>query len=352
MFATRRPRTCARRQSPRLHGIGIKSAPLVRKRRHSTDLLALLRACSPGKLRKGPRAKAIHACAQWIKAQNFNLKALRAAARQGQRKDAYTQAYFDHLDRVIAKLAAPAPAPDSVHIQIEQAPGGGIVSHVLVQSGGAPAPAPRKRIAKNATAAEMARLYGAEKHSVGGKTVFVSNYPYKCDIDVEGRRRSAVIFRRMAVESKSRVHDKVALMTAVNCHCPRIQCDPQSGHKAGCIYADPDYPAALAAFRRYGAPCGPWVDIITGPASAGVSFFKPCDAARTFGSSAKPISFTWFTDRRQAEFDVVTKMDGAEEISEVFRNRRDAGTFTDRHLGKQALLAQGDSETESESDSD
>lgn len=386
MLTTLRPRTCARRQSPRLRGTGIKHAPRVCKRRHAPAMLALLRACSPGKLPKGPRAKAVRACVEWVKGQNFNLKALRAAASRGQRDGVYTQAYFDHLDLIVAKLEArasaqvqarapaaapaqsqaqapapveaqapaqaqapapapveaqaqapaPAPAPveaagadDDMIIEINRAPDGGVVAEVMVRAGPAPAPGAcrqPKRKAKTVTAGEIARNYGLQEHTVNGQTVFVNpKAVYKCDIDIEGTLRPAFVIRRTAVVSKARPFNKHAAIGATFCTCGgEFRCSPTDNHEATCVYADPDRPAALAAYERIGAPPGPWVDVVLGPAPTGAHFYSPREAGAAFGGADAAISFTYFKDTKETEHDVVTAVCGGEEKGRMFPDMEDA----------------------------
>ena len=380
MLTTRRPRTCARRQSPRLRGTGIKHAPRVCKRRHAPAMLALLRACSPGKLPKGPRAKAVRACVEWVKGQNFNLKALRAAASRGQRDGVYTQAYFDHLDLIVAKLEArasapaqaqasapveaqaqaPAPAPveaagadDDMIIEINQAPGGGVVAEVMVQGGPAPAPVacrkPRRK-AKTVTAGEIARNYGLQEHTVDGQTVFVNPKAiYKCDIDIEGMIGPAFVIRRTAVESKARPFNKHAAIGATLCTCGgEFRCSPTDDHEATCVYADPDRAAALAAYERFGAPPGPWVDVVLGPAPTGARFYSPREAGAAFGGADAAFSFTYFKDTKKIEHDVLTAVCDGEEKSEMFSNFAAAYEWSERWKERLLGRAQDGSETESD----
>lgn len=412
MLTTRRPRTCARRQSPRLRGTGIKHAPRVCKRRHAPAMLALLRACSPGKLPKGPRAKAVRACVEWVKGQNFNLKALRAAASRGQRDGVYTQAYFDHLDLIVAKLEArasaqvqarapaaapaqsqaqapapveaqapaqaqapapapveaqaqapaPAPAPveaagadDDMIIEINRAPDGGVVAEVMVLAGPAPAPGAcrqPKRKAKTVTAGEIARNYGLQEHTVNGQTVFVNTkYVYKCDIDIEGTLEPAFVFRRAAVVSKARPFNKHAALHAAGCTCGgEFRCSPTDNHEATCVYADPDRPAALAAYERFGAPSGPWVDVMLGPAPTGAYFYSPREASAAFGGADAAISFVYRPGTKSIEHDVVTMVCGEEEKSRIFRNKAAAHEWSQRFQEGVARAQEG-SETESDGES-
>ena len=410
MLTTRRPRTCARRQSPRLRGTGIKHAPRVCKRRHAPAMLALLRACSPGKLPKGPRAKAVRACVEWVKGQNFNLKALRAAASRGQRDGVYTQAYFDHLDLIVAKLEArasaqvqarapaaapaqaqapapapapaqaqaPAPAPveaqarapapaqapapveaagadDDMIIEINRAPDGGVVAEVMVRAGPAPAPGAcrkPKRKAKTVTAGEIARNYGLQEHTVNGQTVFVNpKAVYKCDIDIEGTRRPAFVIRRTAVVSKARPFNKHAAIGATFCTCGgEFRRSPTDNHEASCVYADPDYPAALAAYERFGAPSGPWVDVVLGPAPTGAYFYSPREASAAFGGADAAISFVYRPGTKSIEHDVVTMVCGEEEESRIFRNKAAAHKWSQRSQVGVARAQEG-SETESDGES-
>lgn len=382
MLTTRRPRTCARRQSPRLRGTGIKHAPRVCKRRHAPAMLALLRACSPVKLPKGPRAKAVRACVEWVKGQNFNLKALRAAASRGQRDGVYTQAYFDHLDLIVAKLEARASAPaqarapaqaqasapveaqaqapveaagadDDMIIEINQAPGGGVVAEVMVQGGPAPAPvACRKprRNAKTFTAGEIARNYGLQEHTVDGQTVFVNPKAiYKCNINIEDESGPAFVFRRTAVESKARPFNKHAAIGATLCTCGgEFRCSPTDNHEATCVYADPDRTAALAAYERFGAPPGPWVDVVLGPAPTGAHFYSPREAGAAFGVADAAISFTYFKNTKRIKHDVLTSVCGKEEKSEMFSNFAAAYEWSKRWEERLLRRAQDGSETESD----
>ena len=241
---------------------------------------------------------------------------------------------------------------DDMIIEINQAPGGGVFAEVMVQAGPAPAPVAcrkPKRKAKTVTAGELASVYGIDQRTVDGQTVFVNTkYVYKCDIDIEGAIKPAFVFRRSAVASRARPFNKHAVLHAAGCTCGgEFRNSPTDNHEATCVYADPDLPAALAAYERFGAPPGPWVDVVLGPAPTGAHFYSPREAGAAFGGADAAISFTYFKDTKKIEHDVVTTVCDEEEMSRMFENMDAAKKWWKAYI-ERVWRAQEGSETESD----